>query len=185
EADIGSALDVVVTTENICAGSGLADVSGEQEGNAARPHVGGADCVLGLAHSPDQRRGLLRGEHLGNALKLRAGHAADAFDLVRRPLLDLLANVVKAIDALPDELLVLPAILEDVPHHAVKHGNIGAGTKAYIVGRVRGGARQARIDDDEIGPVQLLALAQMLKGYRISLSRIAATAHARLRLPDI
>ena len=185
EADIGRALDVVVTTENICAGSGLADVSGEQEGNAARPHVGGADRVLGLAHAPDQRRGLLRGEHLGNALKLRAGHTADAFDLVRRPLLDLLANVVKAIDALPDELLVLPAILEDVPHHAVKHGNIGAGTKAYIVGRVRGGARQARIDDDEIGPVQLLALEQMLQGYRMSLRRIAAHDHERLRIPDI
>ena len=38
-----------------------------------------------------------------------------ALDLVGRPLLDLLADIVHAVDALLDEFLVLPAILEDVP----------------------------------------------------------------------
>ena len=141
--------------------------------------------MLGLTHAPDQRRRLLRGEHLGDTLKLCAGHATDAFDLVRRPLLNLFANVVEAIDALLDELLVLPAILENVPHHAVKYGDVGARPYTHIIGRMRRGPRQARIDDDEIGLVQLLAFEQMLQGYRMSLRRIAAHDHERLRIPDI
>ena len=114
--------------------------------DAARAHVGGADRVLGLSHRPDQRRGLLLGEHLGDALELRFRNAGDALDLFRRPLLDLLADLVHAVDALMDEFLVLPAVLEDVPQHSVDHRDVGARPHAHIFGRVRGGARQARID---------------------------------------
>ena len=92
EADIGRALHVVVAAENVGAGAGRADIAGEQQRDAAGAHIGGADGVLGLAHAPDQRRRLLRGEHLGDALELLAGNAGDALDLVRRPLFDLLAR---------------------------------------------------------------------------------------------
>ena len=44
--------------------------------------------------------GFSLGEDLGDALELRAGHAGDALDLLGRPLLDLLADVVHAVDAL-------------------------------------------------------------------------------------
>ena len=92
EADVGGALHVVVAAEDVGAGAGLADIAGQQQRDAARPHVGGADRVLGLAHAPDQRRRLLRREHLGDALELLARHAGDALDFLRRPLLDFLAQ---------------------------------------------------------------------------------------------
>ena len=155
EADVGRALHVVVAAENVGAGARRADVAGEQERDAAGAHVGGADRVLSLAHAPHQRRRFLRGEHLRDALELLARHAADALDLIGGPLFDFLAEIVEAVDALLDEFLVLPAVLEDVPHHAVEHRNVGAGAQPDVFGRVRGGARQARIDDDEVGAVQL------------------------------
>ena len=64
EADVGGALHVVMAAEDVGAGAGRADIAGQQQRDAARAHVGGADGVLGLAHAPDQRRRLLRGEHL-------------------------------------------------------------------------------------------------------------------------
>ena len=83
-------------------------------------------------------------------LSCAPGNAGDALDLLGRPLLDLLAHVIHAVDALRDELLVLPAVLEDVPEHAPDHRDVGAGPDAHIFGGMRGGAREARIDDDEI-----------------------------------
>ena len=152
EPDIGRALHVVVAAEDVRASAGLADIAGEQQRDAARPHIGGADRVLRLAHAPDQRRRLLRREHLGDALELLAGDAGDALDLLGSPLLDLLAHVVEAVDALRDELLVLPAVLEDVPHHPVEHRDVGPRPQPHIFGRVRSRARHARIDDDDSSP---------------------------------
>ena len=174
EADIGGALHVVVAAEDVGAHAWAADIAGEQKRNAARAHIGGADGVLGLAHAPDQRRRLLRGEHLRDALELFARHAADALYFIRRPLLDFLLGVLEAVDALLDEFLVFPAVLDDVPHHAVEHRDVGAGAQPHVFGRVRGGARQPRIDDDEVRPVKLGAFEKMLQGYRMGLRRIAA-----------
>ena len=81
--------------------------------------------------------GLLFCEFLGDAFELLARHAADALDFLRRVFLDFLADVVHAVDTLLDELLVFPAILEDVPEHSVNHGDVSAGTQPYIFGRVR------------------------------------------------
>ena len=55
EPDVGRSLHVVMATEDVGAGAGLADIAGHQQCDAARPHVGGADGFLGLAHGPDQR----------------------------------------------------------------------------------------------------------------------------------
>ena len=185
EPDIGGALHVVVAAEDIGASPWRADIAGEQQRDAARAHIGGADRVLGLAHAPDQRRRLLRREHLRDALELFARHPAHPFDLIRRPLLDFLLGVVEAVDALRDEFLVLPAILKDVPHHAVEHRNIGARTQPDIFGRVRGGARQARIDDDEIRVIELGAFKNMLQRHRMRFRRIAAPDDDGLGIADI
>ena len=185
EADIGRALHVVVATENVGAHAGPADIAGEQQRDAACAHIGGADRVLGLAHAPDQRRRLLGGEHLRDALELLAGNAADALDLIRRPFLDFLADIVEAVDALLDEFLVLPAVLQDVPHHAVEHRNIGARTQPDIFGRMRRGSRQARIDDDEIRAVELGAFEQVLQRDRMRLGRIAAPDQNGLGIADV
>ena len=163
EPDVGRSLHVVMATEDVGARTSLADIAGHQQCDATRPHVGGAHGFLGLAHGPDQRCRLLRGKHLCDALKLFARNATDALDFFRIPLLHFLAEIVETVDALFDELLVLPAVLEDVPHHAVEHRDVGARPHAHIFGRMGGGSRQAWVDDDKVGLLKLLALEQMLQ----------------------
>src|SRR5262249_28731296 len=102
-----------------------------------------------------------------------AGNAADALDFFRSPLLHFLAEIIEAVDTLSDELLVLPPVLEDVPHHAVEHRDIGSRPHAHIFSRMGGGARQARIADDEIRLLKLPAFEQMLERYGMGLGRIA------------
>ena len=185
EADIGRALHVVVAAENVGALAGSADVASEQEGDAARAHIGGADRVLGLAHAPHQRRRLLRCEHLCDALELFARHATDALNLVRSPFFDFLAEIVVPVDSLLDKFLVLPAVLDDVPHHAVEHRNVGTGTQSHVFGGMRGGARQARIDDDEIGMIKLGAFENMLQRDRMRFCGIATPDEDRLGIADV
>ncbi len=174
EAEIGRALDVGVAAEDVGAGAGLADIAGQKQRDAGGAHVGGADGLLRLAHAPDQGRRLLRREFLRDALQLLAGHAGDALDLLRRILLDLLDELLDAVDALADEFLVLPAVLHDVPHHPHEERNIRAGPQAHVFGRVRRRAREARIGDDEVRAVQFLAGKEMLDRDRMRLGRIAA-----------
>src|ERR1700722_2444396 len=174
-----------MAAEDVGAHALAADIAGEQERYAARTHIGGADRVLGLPHAPHERRRLLRREHLGDALELLARHAGDALDLLGRPLLDFLLDVLEAVDALLDEFLVLPAVLDDVPHHPVQHRDVGAGTQPDIVGGMRGGAGQARVDDDQIRPIHLLAFEDMLQRYRMGFGRIAAHDDHGLGIADV
>src|SRR6516162_904912 len=112
-------------------------------------------------------------------------NTGDALDLLRRPLLDLLLHLLEAVDALGDEFLVLPVILQDVPHHAVEHRNVSSRAQPHIFGRVRCGARQSRIDDNDIRLVELGTLEQMLQRYRMRFRRIAAPDDLRLRVADV
>src|SRR5262245_25549733 len=185
EPDVGRALYVVVAAEDVRPHAGTTDIAGGQQRNAARTNVGGTHRMLGLSHRPDQGRRFFLGELLGDALELFTRHAADALDLLRRPLLDLLAHVVHAVDTLLDELLVLPTVLEDVPQHAPQNGNVSPRPHTYVLGRVGGGARQARIDDDEISSVKLLAFEQMLQGDRMRFGGIAAEEDERLGVADV
>ena len=185
EAEVGRTLHVGVAAEDVGARAELADIACRQQGDAERAHVGRADRVLGRAHAPDQRRGLLGREHLGDALELRARHAGHALDLLRRPLVDLLADVVHAVDALGDELLVLPAVLEDVPEHAPDHGDVRARADADVLGGVRCRARQPRIDHDHVGAVELLAFEHVLQRHRMRFRRIAAHDDHGLGVADV
>ena len=185
EAEVGRALHVGVAAEDVGAGAGRADVAGGEQRDAERADVGGADGVLGRAHAPDQRRWLLCGERLGDALHLSGRHAGDALDFGWIPLLDLLADVVHAVDALLDELLVFPAVLEDVPQQPVDHRNVGAGADADILGGVRRGPRHARIDHDHLGAVHLLAFKDVLQRHRVSLGGVGAHEDDRLGVADV
>jgi hypothetical protein len=109
----------------------------------------------------------------------------DALDLGRGPLLGLLADLVHAVDALADELLVLPAVLEDVPQQPVDDRDVGAGPDADVVGGVGRGAGEARVDDDERRPVALLAAQHVLHRHRMRLGGIAADDHQALRVLDV
>ncbi len=185
EAEVGRTLHVGVATEDIGSHARPADVAGGKQQDAACADVGRADRVLGLAHGPDQARGPLLGEHLGDALELLARHAGNALDLLGIPLLDLLADVVHAVDALLDELLVLPPVLEDVPEHAPKHGNVRARTQAHIFGGVCRGPGQPRIGDDEVRAIELLAFEQVLQRHGMRFRRIAAEEEQRLGVADV
>ena len=52
-------------------------------------------------------------------------------------------------------------------------------------GRVRGGACQARIDDDHVGAVELLAASTMLQRHRMRLGGIAAHDDHGLGVADV
>src|SRR5207302_10437330 len=111
EPNVGRALHVVMATEDVGTRASLADIACHQQCNATCTYIRGANRLLGLAHSPNQGCRLFRCEHLGDALELLAGNAADALDFFRSPLLHLLAEIVEAVDPLLDEFLVLPAVL--------------------------------------------------------------------------
>ena len=185
ETHIARALHVVVAAERIGAVADAADIAGGQQQDATGAHIGRADRVLGLAHRPDQAGGLLLGKGLGNAPHLRLWNAGHPLDLVGRPFLDFLADLIHAVDALLDELLVLPAVLEDVPEHPIKHRDVGAGPYPHKVGRVCSRARHPRIDDDHVRAVELLAFQHMLQRHRMRLGRIGAQDQHGLGVADI
>src|SRR5262249_48132504 len=76
-------------------------------------------------------------EFFGDALELLTRHTGDALDFLRRILFDLLADVIHAVDALLDKLLVFPAVLEDMPEHSPQHRYVRARTYPHIFAPVR------------------------------------------------
>ena len=159
-----------------------ADVAGCEQQVAIGADVGGADGVLGAAHAPDEGRGPLLGEGLGDLLQLLAGNAGDALDFFRRPLGDFGADLVHAVDALRDELLVFPAIVEDVVQHAPDHGDVGAAAESDIFGGVRGGAGEARVEHEHVGAVDLLAGQDVLQRHRMRFGGIRSHEDDGLRV---
>src|SRR5690606_22780775 len=150
-----------------------------------RPSVGGSDRVVRLAHAPDDRRRLLGREHLGDALQLVTGDAGNRLHLVGGVLRDFLADLFHSVDALGDEFLVFPAVLEDVPEHAPDQRDVGAGPEPRIFRGVRGGAGEPGVHDDQVAIVQLLAFEQVLHGDRMRLGRVSAQNEHRLGVADV
>ncbi len=174
-----------MTAEDVGSGASAADIAGGKQQDAACAHRGSADRMLGLTHGPDQTGGPLGREQLCDALELLARHAGNALDLLRRPLLDLLADLVHAVDALGDEFLVLPAVLEDVPQHAPDDRNVRAVAQPHVFRRVCSGAGEPRIGNNEVGSVELLALEDVLQRHRMRLGGVAAQEEDRLGVADV
>jgi hypothetical protein len=84
-----------------------------------------------------------------------------------------------------DELLVLPAILEDVPEQAINHRDVGARPYPHKVGRVCSRARHPRIHDDHVRAVELFAFQHMLQRHGVRLGWIAAQDQHGLGVTDI
>ena len=162
EAEIGSALDIGVTSEDVGAAAGMTHIAGGGQQDAACSHICRTDGELRLAHRPDECRRLFVGEDVRDVPDLRFRQAGDALDLVGRPFRDLVTDLVHAVDPLADEFLVLPTVLENVPQHSVDGGNMRSRPHAHIFGRMSRGPRHPRIDDDHIGAVELLAFKDML-----------------------
>ncbi len=148
ETHIGRALHIAMAPEDVCPGTGCADIAGCEQCDAGCADVRRSDGLLGLPHAPDQRGRLLFREHFRNPAQLLAGNARNPLDFLRIPFRHFLAHVVHAVDACFDEVFVLPAILKNVPEHSPKDGDVGAGPDADIFSGVSRCARQARIDDN-------------------------------------
>ncbi len=173
-ADIGGALHIVVTTEDVGAAARLADIAQRQLHDARRAHDGVADGVLGLAHAPHQRARAVHRHHLGDLAHLRLGHATHFFDLIRRPLGEhFVAHLVHAVDAVVDERLVFPAVLEDVVQHAEQESDIGARADAHVLIGLGRRARVARVDHDHLA-AGLLGMQQVQHRHRVRLRRVRA-----------
>src|SRR5260370_8895625 len=74
--------------------------------------------MLRLAHAPNQRCRLLLGKLFRNTFQLLAGDSAHPFDLVGRPLRNLLAHLVASALTLTAKFLVVPAVLKNVLQRA-------------------------------------------------------------------
>ena len=185
ETDIGGALHVAVAAEDVGAAAEGADIAGRQQQVAIGADVGGADGVLGAAHAPDEGRRPLLGEGLGDLLQLLAGNPGDALDFFRRPLGDFGADLVHAVDALRDELLVFPAVGEDVVQHAPDHRDVGAAAEPDIFGGMGRGAGEARIEHEHVGAVDLLAGQDVLQRHRMRFGGIRSHEDDGLRVAHV
>ena len=178
--DVGRALHVVVAAEDVGATARHADVAQRELQDARRAHDRVAGRVLGLAHAPNDGRRPVLGHHLGDLVNAGFGNARDFLDLVRRPLGQaLLADLVHAVDAVVDVLLVLPAVLEDVMQHPEQEGDVAARADADVLVGLRRGAREPRVDDDHPA-AGLLGMQHVQQRHRMRLGGVAADVHRAL-----
>src|SRR3546814_6180564 len=78
-------------------------------------------------------RSTVVGQRSRDALHLRSRHAGHPLGLLGVPLGDLGLDLVHAVDALADVLLVLPAVLEDMPEDAPDHRHVGARAEPHVL----------------------------------------------------
>ena len=184
-AQVGSTLDIVVAAENIGAPARYAHVAQCQLEYTVGAGVVVTNRMLGTAHAPDEGARPVVSHRLGRSEHLVARYTGDPLGLLRRPLGHFLADILHAVDPLTDELLVFPAVLEDVIEHAPDDADVGTGANLQVMVGVRGGARVARIDDDHRRIVFLLGLEDVLQRDRMGLGRVGADQQNRLGIVDI
>src|SRR5690606_2455385 len=182
--DVGRALHVVVTTEDVGTAARHADVAERELQAVVGTHVVGADGVLRAAHAPDEGAGTALGQGPGDLQQRITRHAGDPLDFLRIPLLDLFAHLVHAIDALADVLRVFPLVLEDVPQDAPDQRDVGTGTEAHVDVGMRGGTREARIHDDHLGAA-FLGAQDHLHRHRVRLGGVRAAEDHALGVVDV
>src|SRR5690606_40941117 len=81
-----------------------------------------------------------------------------------------ISDLVHPPHPLADVLLVLPAVLEDVPEDAPDQRDVGAGAEAHVFVGMRRGAREARIAHDQRRVVLLLGADR--KSTRLNSSHV-------------
>ena len=122
------------------------------------------------------------GQRSRNPLELRAGYAGDTLGFRRVPLIHFLPNPVQAPNALADELLVFPAILEDMPENAPDERHVGARTEPHVLVGVGRGTREARVADDQRRVILFLRPEHVLHRDRMCFGRVATDLEDGARL---
>ena len=184
-AEVGGALYVVMTAEDVGAATGGAHVAECQLESAVGTGIVITDSVLRTTHAPDEGTRAIFCHNLRGTLDGLFRHPGDPFDFIRRPLRHLGTDIVHAVDTLLDELLVFPAVLEDVPEHAPDHRHIGAWTDTHVEISMRGGTGETRIDHNQRRIVAFRGMEDMLQGDRMCLGRVAADDQDRLAVVNI
>ncbi len=106
-------------------------------------------------------------------------------DLFRCPFGDFGADLVHAVDALLDELLVLPAVVEDVVQHAPDDRDVGTAAEPDIFGGVGRRAGETRVEHEHVGAVDLLAGQDVLQRYRMRFRGIRPHEDDGLRVSHV
>jgi hypothetical protein len=104
--------------------------------------------------------------------------------LLRRPLLHFLADLLHAIGAFGDELLVFPAVFEDMPNDAPDQCDVGTRAHAHKMMRKTRGAGKPRINHDDLR-AQFLRMKDMKHGDRMRLRRVGADEQYRLAVMQV
>ncbi len=177
-ADIGRALDIVVTAEYVRPAAGNANVAERELEDAKRAHIGVTDRVLGDAHAPNHRARTVLVHGLCHIEHVLLVHPGDIGYALGSPLHDFLARVFHAVDAVADELLVFPAVLEDVIEHAPDEGNVGTRANAHEMVGLGSGASEARIHHDHLRAL-LLGVQHVQHRHRMRLRGVAADEQHR------
>ena len=94
--------------------------------------------------------GRIDGPHPRRLDDVLLGDPADVGDLLRRAVLDALAQLVEAEGPVVDELLVPELLFDDDVHHAHGQGAVGARPGLDPERGARGVGAGARVDDDEV-----------------------------------
>ena len=174
-----------MAAENIGAAAGHAHVAERELERAVGAGVIVTDGVLGSAHTPDESAGTVIGHRLGGGENLLLGDAGNVLDFLRIPLLDLGHDFVHAVDTLTDEFLVLPAVFEDVPHHAPDDADVGSRADTQEMIGVRRGTGIARIDNDDRRVILFFRLEDVLQRDRVRLGRVGTDQQDRFRVMDV
>ena len=157
----------------------------------ARPKIQYARVLLLplVCWVPPMHQMMVKGRLLASVratrLSCEPGTPVTRSTLLRVPLGNLGLDLIHAPDALADELLVLPAVLEDMPQNAPDQRHVGARPEADVLVRMGRGPGEARIAHDEGRVVLLLGLQHMLQGDRMSLGGIAADLEDGARIVDV
>ena len=147
---VAGALYVVLTTQGVHAAAGTAQLAHHH------CHVGhghnalGAGGMLGHAQAVDNGRFLCLGIDPGGLLEVLGINAADMSHPLGGVLHNDLFQLLKALSAGLDELLVDQALVDEYVHHAVGKGHVGAGTELQVHSSGLGKADITGIDHDQL-----------------------------------
>ena len=173
QAGVGGALHVVLPAQGMQAGAGAADLAADQRQRDQAARIVGAVGVLRHAHAPEDDGALGARVSARHFAQRVGGDAADRLHLLGREILDVVGELLEALDVGLHILLVVELLADDDVEHGVEHGDVGAVLELHHLPGVALQGLPARVHDHELGA----ALGRLLEeggGDRVVLGRVGA-----------
>ena len=136
QARVAGSLHVVLATQWVQARARLADLASDQRQLDQAARVVGAVDVLADAHAPEDdccRRGRVPARDLLQRLSLNPANGGHSLG---RETGQVGTQGVKTLSILRNILGVGQPLFDDCVHHGVEHGDVAAGLKGQVLGRV-------------------------------------------------